>query len=133
MKYSGEKAKLSQASAGRVLERPGVQVEVRRLQLARIHNDLLPLAVNTLERIMLDAKASERGKIQAAKIVLDRAYNVASDAERKEAHEMTGDELQAALDRLRREAADRSRQVIEHDPAEASTIVEESPQASPFD
>lgn len=32
---------------------------------------------------------------------------------------MTGDELQSALDRLRREASDRARQVIEHDPGEA--------------
>lgn len=60
-----------------------MQTEVGRLQLARIHNDLLPLAVSTLEKVMLDDKASERGKIAAAKIVLDRAYNVASDAERK--------------------------------------------------
>ena len=94
------------------LAKPAVQAEIRAQQLARLNNELLPLALDNLEAILRSDKATERGKIMAAKIVIDKAGG--PDATNgKEPHEMSGDELQAAIDRLRREASDRAKPVID--------------------
>lgn len=117
--YAAEKAGYSspRQSASQKLASPIIQAEVRARQLARLNNELLPLALDNLEAILRNDKASERGKIMAAKIVLDKAGG-ADATNGKEPHEMTGDELQAAIERLRREASERAKpvQVIEHEP-----------------
>lgn len=125
--YAMEKAGLSAAGASRALDRPAVQADIRRQQLAILNNELLPAAIGVLATIIADPKASERGKLTAVKIVLDRALGGADASESKEPHEMTSDEIQKRLDALRREASDRARVVIEHEPGEAKA------EASAFD
>ena len=54
--YSATKAgaKSPQPRAFEMLARPAVQAEIRAQQLARLHNDLLPLALNTIETALKD-------------------------------------------------------------------------------
>jgi len=119
--YAAMKAGYSspRQSAHKALANPIIEADVRRQQLAILNNELLPAAIGVLATIIADPKASERGKLTAVKIVLDRALGGADASESKEPHEMTSDEIQKRLDALRREASDRTRVVIEHEPGEA--------------
>jgi len=119
--YAAMKAGYSspRQSASQALQKVEVQADIRRQQLAILNNELLPAAIGVLATIIADPKASERGKLTAVKIVLDRALGGADASESKEPHEMTSDEIQKRLDALRREASDRARVVIEHEPGEA--------------
>lgn len=119
--------------AAQNLGKPAVNDAIRAAQAARLTNDELPLAIDVIHNVMMDEKQPGRTRLDAAKFVVLQTIGRDEGKGSKEAHEMTGDELQAALDRLRREAADRARQVIEHDPAEASTIAEAAGKTSPFD
>lgn len=97
------------------LTKSAVQAEIRAQQLARLHNDLLPLAINTLETALTDPVVPWGSKMVASKIVLDRVYAPGEAGAGKDASEMTGDELQAAIDRLRREASARAKPIVEHE------------------
>ncbi|MBZ9706085.1 hypothetical protein LB543_05045 [Mesorhizobium sp. ESP7-2] len=112
----GAKQPLSRAHE--MLRRPAVQAEIRALQLARLHNDLLPLAINTLETALTDPVVPWGSKMVASKIVLDRVYAPGEAGAGKDASEMTGDELQTAIDRLRREASARAKPIVDVEPVE---------------
>ncbi len=101
-------------SGSKALQRPEVQDEIRRIQVARLNNTLLPLAVGALERLLTDAKTPAGAVVQAAKLVLDKTgVGVDLDGAEKAPHEMTGEELSQALARLRREAAERAKPIID--------------------
>lgn len=124
--YAAHKAEYSmpEISGYQVLRRPVVQESIKRQQQARLNNELLPLALDTIEGILKNPKATDSNKNTAAGLVLK--YTVGSGAEggqEKEPHEMTADELQQQIARLRREAAERAKPVID---AEASSIDENS-------
>ena len=127
--YSASKAGYVQIGGGsRALQRPAVQDEIRRLQMARLFNDALPLAVSTLITIMGDDKAATGARVQATKIVLDRTLGSQEGAQTKAPHEMSTEELQAELaaSKLRLAAlestkADRASPVIE---ASAANVFE---------
>lgn len=110
------------------LAKPAVQAEIRAQQLARLHNDLLPLAINTLQTALTDAVVPWGSKMVAAKIVLDRVYAPGEAGAGKDPAEMSGDELQSAIDRLRREASERARPIVD-----ASPVQEDSPKPGAFD
>ena len=98
---------------------------VRRAQMARLNNDLLPAALNLIETVILDEKETTRNRLTAAKIVVDRTIGMVQDgAETKEPHEMTAAELQERIERLRREQSDRAKPVLDH---------EQPPEAGVFD
>lgn len=101
------------AAASQALARPAIQAAIREEQTARLNNELLPLAVRAIERLLLDPKTPAGATVQAAKLVMDRTLGDTSAAGGKEPHEMTGEELARALDRLRQEASERSKPVIE--------------------
>ncbi len=95
---------------------PAMVAVVRRAQMVRLNNDLLPAALNLIERVILDDKETTRNRLTAAKIVVDRTIGMTQDgAETKEPHEMTAAELQERIERLRREQSERAKPVIEHD------------------
>lgn len=103
--YARTKALLSQPGASRALQRPEVQGEIRRIQEKRLEG-LLEKAINVLDEVLTGG--TERGKLMAVKIVVDKTIGLPGSAgETKEAHEMTGDEIAAALARLRQELAAR--------------------------
>ena len=120
--YSAAKAGYAapQVDGWRQSHNPATMDVVRRAQLARLNNDLLPAAINLIERVILDDKENTRNRLTAAKIVVDRTIGQVQDgAETKEPHEMTAAELQARIERLRREQSERAKPVIdaEHTPA----------------
>ena len=104
---------------------PAIVDAVRREQVARMNNSLLPIALDLIERVILDEKENTRNRLTAAKIVVDRTLGQVQDgAETKEPHEMTAAELQARIERLRREQADRAKPVIEHDAGQSGGVFE---------
>jgi hypothetical protein len=111
---SAKNAGYTQPSAGyRALNRPGVNAEIVRAQTERLNNHLLPLAINALERLLIDKRTPAGAVVQAAKLVMDRTIGSESGESGKAPHEMTGDELARQLERLRQEAAIRSKPVID--------------------
>lgn len=105
------------------MQNPALADTVRRVQLARLNNDLLPAALNLIEKVILDDKENTRNRLTAAKIVVDRTIGMVQDgAETKEPHDMTAAELQARIERLRREQSDRAKPVIEAEPAQAKGV-----------
>lgn len=95
------------------LENPTILAEIRRIQLARLTNEALPLALNHIVRTLSDENAPIRDKTMVAKIVLDKVTgeNQASD---KELHELTGAELQATIAKLHDVLKERQAVTIEH-------------------
>ncbi len=100
------------ARAHDLMNRPKIGAEVAKMQMERITGELLPLAVDALKRLLINPKTPAGAVVQAAKVVMDRSFGE-DGKDGKAPHEMTGDELARALDRLRHEAVDRARPVIE--------------------
>lgn len=125
--YSAAKAGYAapQVDGWRRTNNPATMEVVRRAQLARLNNDLLPAALSLIEKVILDDKETTRNRLTAAKIVVDRTIGMVQDgAETKEPHEMTAAEIQARIERLRREQADRAKPVIEHDAGQPGSVFE---------
>lgn len=100
------------ANAPLIAARPAVMAEFARLQEERITNQLLPLAVDCLAEIMGNPKAPAGARVSAAKVVIDHALGD-SEGRTKEIHEMSREEIDAAISKLSREASERARPVIE--------------------
>lgn len=81
----------------RLLARPEVKRDILAQQEARLATDALPIAVRTLIEIMGNTKAPAAARVQASKVVLDRALPLASDGRTKEIHELTPAELAQAI------------------------------------
>lgn len=112
-----------------VAKRPAVQAEVVALQTAILFEQGLPLAVRTHIAILEDPKTPAGAKVQAVKLMYDRTLGVENQADRKEPHEMSADELAREIDRLKREVSDRAKPaVIDQEP-----IVEQVEDAGLFD
>lgn len=101
--YSAHKAGYaSPASAAVQLpQRPAIAAAIRAKELARVTNDLLPLATDRVEQILNDPKENSRVVLAAAKMVWDRSFGDQGAGDGKEPHEMTADELQERIARLR--------------------------------
>lgn len=93
-------------AAKQLNERPAIAAEVRKREAERITNDLLPLAVDRVERILRDDKAEMRHVLTAAKMVWDRSLGAEAGALQKEPHEMTADELAERVAQLRQRQAE---------------------------
>lgn len=124
--FAAEKAGYAfpHVSGSKALARPAVQESIKRQQLARLNNELLPLALDTIETIMLNPKATDSNKLTAAGLVMKHTSS-ADGGQEKEPHEMTLDEIQARLAALRREASDRAKPVLEQEANEPSSIDDE--------
>lgn len=106
---------------------PAVMEAVRKAQVTRLNNDLLPKSLDLLEKVILDDKEATRNRITAAQTVLKYSLGQSEGADSKEPHEMTPQELQSRIDALRKAMSDKAVQVIE---GKAS---EPGPDASVFD
>lgn len=124
--YAAEKAGYAQAAA-RALQKvgnPAIIAATRRQQMDRLTNDLLPLAVDTLQSILTDTKATDRARLAATAQVLKATLGSGIDpGVGKEPHEMSSDELQQRIAELRREAAERAKPVIEGQRVDADSSV----------
>lgn len=103
------------------LAKPAIQAEIRQQQLARLHNDLLPLAMGTLETALTDDKVPWGSKMVAVKITLDRVFTAGEDGAQKDPATMTADEIAATLDRLKRELSDRAKPIVDVSPIDDKT------------
>lgn len=92
---------------------PALAEHVRKAQVARLNNDLLPKSLDLLETVITDAKESTRNRITAAQTVLKYSLGQSEGGESKDPSEMTPAEIQARIDTLRRAMADRAKPVIE--------------------
>lgn len=106
-----------QPRASANLAKPDLMADVRR-ETSRILARAGVIAAERLAKIVADPKSKDSDAIAAAKVILPQALG--TDAERKQPHEMTGDELQRAIDQLRREAGDRAKVI------DAVEVVEEA-------
>lgn len=101
--YKGEN------NAAQVANRPQVQAAIIATQVARLTDEALPLAVQTVVSVMKNEKAPAAARIQAAREVFNRVLPSEKGPEGKEPHEMTPEELAAAIDRLESAAAAKAR------------------------
>lgn len=109
---SAEKtAGLRPQSGYKVLGRPEIQRRVIEYQMARLTNDALPAAVNVLLEVMTNTKAPAAARVTAAKVVFDRVLPDQADAQGREPHEMTPEELAARIHALTAAAADKAKDV----------------------
>ena len=125
--YSGQKAGYAGKSGGAMaLQRPMIQDEIRRIQTEKLFSDVLPLAVTQHIALLTDPKTPAGAKVQAIKLAYDRTLGSQEGGQGKAPHEMSAEEIQAALadSKLKLAAlesvkADRARPVID---AQASDI-----------
>lgn len=98
--YAAEKAgyRYPHQSAHHALARPSVQGEVRRQQMARLENEVLPLCVNTLVRVLSDPNEPSRTQLMAAKIGIDAFKSMGVDQIDTPLQEKSAAELRAMLD-----------------------------------
>lgn len=108
-------AGLAPRSGYDILERPEVLAKIRARQLARLTSDALPIAVATVIEVMQSAKSPAAARVQAAKVVLDRALPQGEGAQMKELHEMSPEEIGQAIATLEAQAASMARPVGELD------------------
>ncbi len=110
------KAKLSPNGAWQVLQRPEIQRQIVARQSALLVTEGLTVAVATLLEVMRNPKAPAAARVTASKIILDRALPDGRGPGDREPHEMTPEELAAAIDRLEQLAAARAKEVGESPP-----------------
>lgn len=116
--YAAKKAGYrGSAASSEVMARPAIQSEIARIQTERLFSEALPLAVNAVVSILQSETAPAGSRVQAAKLVFDRTLGTDEAGKRKEPHEMSPEELAAAIAALKRLAADRAKPIID---AEAS-------------
>lgn len=94
-----------------VLARPEIQRQITARQSVILSVEGAPLAVRTLVGIMTSSKAPASARVQAAKIVLDRAMPQEETGREKQLHEMTPEEIAERIARLEGLAAARARDV----------------------
>lgn len=104
-------AKLAPRSGYAVLARPEIQKRIVQEQVTRLNTDALGIAVGTLIEIMENKKAPAAARVQASKVVLDRALPTGADGRHKELHEMSPEEIKAALANLEGMAAAHAKDV----------------------
>ena len=105
-----------------VLRRPAIQAAVIQAQQARLVNEALPTAVATILDIMRNPKAPAAARVQAAKLTFDRVLPQHLDGSGREPHEMTPEELAAAIDKLESIAAGKARAIESPQPPEAGVF-----------
>lgn len=112
--YAAEKAGYSspQQRASQNLGNQALMSESRAMAEARMVNEALPLAVESLIKTLKDPVAPWGVKNNAAKIVLDHTKR-ADDKADKEPHEMTASEIDARIAELHQVAASRAKPVLE--------------------
>ena len=98
---------------------PAIAAECRRLVAHQLATETLPAA--SKRHIALLNDPTTTGQVLIRAIELGYRYGLGSPdpGDGKELHEMTGAELQSALQKLRLEAVERTRVLIEHEASDA--------------
>lgn len=106
--------------------RPAVRAEVARRTQDLLFNELLPLAYAAHKALLTDAAVPAGARGQAVKLAYDRTLGaLEGGSEDKDPSEMTYDELQASIARLRNEQDNRAESARDVTPAgEVVEVVE---------
>ena len=122
--YAAEKAGYAhpRQAASKNMQNVDVQNDIRRQSLKKLNEGILPLAVDEHERLLRDKLVPAGAKATLIKLAYDRTLGANDDGSQKEPHEMTSEEIDRRLAALRAEAANRSKPVIEHEPAKAPDL-----------
>jgi phage terminase small subunit len=102
-----------------VMKRPAIQKAIVDAQQARLVNEALPAAVSCIIEIIRNPKAPAAARVQAAKLTFDRVLPQHLDGSGKEPHEMTPEELAAAIDKLESIAAGKARAIEPPEPQQS--------------
>lgn len=121
-KKAEKAAGLALNSGYAVLARPEIQKQIVQRQTARLTSDALPTAVETLIEIMGNKKAPAAARVQASKVVLDRALPVDGGGRLKELHEMSPEEIAQSIAQLEQKAAHMAKDVTPDPQAETGGI-----------
>lgn len=114
-RYAVEKAGLKgkwEVEAARLRRDPRVLAEIAAEQETRLFSEALPAAVACLVEIITNKSAAAGARVQAAKVVFDRTFGKGEDGREKQPHEMTGEELAAAIGRLEEQAAAKAKPIV---------------------
>jgi len=109
-----------------VAARPEILAAIKREQAAKLVQEGLPIAIATLIELASDGKQPGSVRIQASKVIVDRGLGSDDPAARKDPSEMTREELDRAIEALKRKAADAAKPIIDVDPAPAPEPAPES-------
>jgi hypothetical protein len=103
MVYAATKAGLShpETQGTRLMSRPAIKNAVLAEAEKILRDELLPLALATHKRLLTDKATPAGAALGATKLAYDRTLGVDEGKAEKEPSEMTYDELQASIDRLR--------------------------------
>lgn len=121
--YSAAKAGYARPTVqgAETLAKAGVQEEIRRRLVQRLHEEAAPLAVATLCQIMGDERQPAGARVQASKIALDFTLRDTEQGASVSPHEMTPEQLARAINHgklkvaaFEHVAADRAKPVIDH-------------------
>ncbi|MFY7925580.1 MAG: hypothetical protein ACOVN5_07205 [Aquidulcibacter sp.] len=112
-KYAAFAAGMSPVSGGaqRALQRPAVQAEVLRVHTELLWSELLPLAYQAHVELLKDPRTPAGARVQAVKLAYDRTLGVQDENQAKEPHEMTAEEIAAAIKNLEDVASARAKPV----------------------
>ena len=111
-------------SASRALQTPHTQARVAERQRARLENEALPLAIDTVMRVMRKERARDSDRIAAAKAVIVVSGKLGLlDDPADQAFKGTKAELAAMLEHYRKRRLE----------LEQATDVEEEPSGGAFD
>ena len=120
---AGRKAGYRHApTVSKTLGLPHVQQAIVDAQIAALNNDILPLAIAAHRRLLTDPKTPAGAVAQAVKLAYDRTLGMQEGRADKEPHEMSAEELVAAIHNLERIKADRARPIIEGETVEAGVF-----------
>jgi len=109
--YAATKAGLAhpRVAGSQLMARPAVRAEVTRKVTDLLFNELLPLAYEAHKKLLTDAAVPAGARGQAVKLAYDRTLGAVEGAgAEKEPSEMSYDELQASIARLRQEQDNRA-------------------------
>jgi phage terminase small subunit len=116
--YAAAKAGYAVPASGgsQNLRKPIIQQEIQQRQMARLHNELVPLAYDHAATVLSDPKRPDREKTMVMKVVLDHARKVTGEGGLgdKDPAEMTPEELDRMRNYVLGEIAARAKPVIEH-------------------
>ena len=99
----------------RILARPEIQSQIIAHQSSRLLHDALPTAISTLISVMKNKKAPASARVQASKVVIDRAMPETEGGKTKELHEMTAEEIAASIASLESAASAKATDVTPAD------------------
>lgn len=101
--------------ASQNLSNPEIVAGIRALQMKRMSNEALPLAVSTVVRAMTEPGVPWAQQLKAADITFKYVLANGEESDLKALHEMTGDQLTGAMSLLRARLDALNVNVIDHD------------------